>query len=347
MSKKPFRKFDEQNQKPFTERMAYKTDKLVEESLNSDLSFIKDDSYSISNLKQDWESIKLLQDDIKKTSDKLKQLGSFHTRPLSECSKLPKVEKKLKIDTSQGREIKKLQDKCEELSIIITKYEEEKQVLINTNLQLKDDLQQAFNLNSVLKKQASSSINNPLKSAEILKYGQFITKKIKEVPKWEDMFLDRISSVSNYLSMIKSQRFEDCLLETLKFLSDLMVSYTKNELSPTVPFSFSQDDENTILNCNDESENLLMTINAQSERIAKLNKQISEAVLTSKELLYSPLATVGRRDSKSQRPTCFTPNPNITKPIFSSPECWRISRESIEETSPDEEISGKPQGFGS
>lgn len=123
---KPFRKFDEQNQKPFTERMAYRTDKLVEESLNSDLSFIKDESYSISNLKQDWESIKLLQDDIKKTSDKLKQLGSFHIRPLSECSKLPKVEKKLKIDTPQGRELKKLQDKCEELSNIIVKYEKEK-----------------------------------------------------------------------------------------------------------------------------------------------------------------------------------------------------------------------------
>ncbi|OMJ66758.1 hypothetical protein SteCoe_20303 [Stentor coeruleus] len=328
--------------------MTYRTDKLVEESVNSDLSFIKDESYSISNLKQDWESIKLLQDDIKKTSDKLKQLGSFHTRPLSECSKLPKVEKKLKIDTSQGREIKKLQDKCEELSIIIVKHQKEKQDLINTNLQLKDDLQQALNLNSILKKQISSpcSTNIPKKATEILKYGQFIIKKIKEVPKWEDMFLDRISSVSTYLSMIKAQRFEDCLLETLQFLSDLVVSYTKNEFSPTVPFSFSQDDENIISNNCDESENLLMTINAQSERIAKLNKQISEAVLTSKELLYSPLATVGRRDSRSLRPTCFTPNPNGTKQIFSTPDCWRIGRESIEETSPDEEVSGKPQGFG-
>lgn len=161
------------------------------------------------------------------------------------------------------------------------------------------------------------------------------------------MFLDRISSVPAYLSMIKTQRFEDCLLETLQFLSDLVVFYTKSEFSPSAPFSFSQDEENTMSNNSDESENLLITINAQSERIAKLNKQISEAVLTSKELLYSPLATVARRDSRSLRPTCFTPNPNVTKPIFSTPDGWRVGRESIQETSPDEEVSGKPQGFGS
>ena len=122
---KPYRKFDEEEGK-YTDRLAYQTDRLVEESMNSDISFSKDESYSITNLKQDWDSIKLLQQDIKKTSEKLKQLGGVHTRPLSECGKLPKHDRKSKADPVHSREVKKLQEKVNELSLEITKYEKER-----------------------------------------------------------------------------------------------------------------------------------------------------------------------------------------------------------------------------
>ncbi|OMJ76144.1 hypothetical protein SteCoe_24550 [Stentor coeruleus] len=340
---RPFKKLSNLDQKPYTDSIAFHTDKLVEESMNSDLSFNKDESYTISNLKHDWESIKVLQDDIKNTSEKLKILGSLHVRPLSECSQIPKVEKKSKA-SSQTKEFKKLQDKCNELSTLIVKYEKEKKDLVNTNLQLRDDLQQATSLNTDLKKQISTftSQNMQKKSSEIMKYAQFITRKLKDIPKWEDIFLERNLSVNTYLNMIKTQRFEDCLLGTLQFLSDVVVycSKTENNINP---ISFIQDNEKCGLTCED-SENLLITINAQSERIAKLNKQISEAMITSKELLFSPLATVSRR-ARTSESSCYTPNKNLNKSIFSNNESWVFRRESIQETSPDEEISGKHQDF--
>lgn len=143
--------------------------------------------------------------------------------------------------------------------------------------------------------------------------------------------------------MIKTQKFEDCLLGTLQFLSDIVVHCSKTENSPLTPFSFSQDNEKSGLTSED-SENLLITINSQSERIAKLNKQISEAMITSKELLFSPLATVSRR-TRASKSSCYTPNTNLNRSIFSNNESWVFRRESIQETSPDEEMSGKPQKF--
>jgi hypothetical protein len=62
----------------------------------------------------------------KKTSEKLKQLGSFHSRPLSECTKISKQDKKSKIDSNSAKEIRKLQEKCNELSVLQTKHEKEK-----------------------------------------------------------------------------------------------------------------------------------------------------------------------------------------------------------------------------
>lgn len=123
---KPLRKVEEDNERPLTERAAFRTEKVVERSIDSDLSFSKDESYTISNLKQDWQSIKNLQNDIKKTSVKLKQLSTIHIRPLSECGKLPKTEKKAKIDNSQAQNLKKLQKKSQKLSSLINKYEKEK-----------------------------------------------------------------------------------------------------------------------------------------------------------------------------------------------------------------------------
>lgn len=183
------------------------------------------------------------------------------------------------------------------------------------------------------------------KTSEIMKYAQFITKKLKDIPKWEDIFLERNLSVNTYLNMIKTQKFEECLLGTLQFLSDIVVHCSKAENSPVTPFSFSQENEKSNLTSED-SENLLITINAQSERIAKLNKQISEAMITSKELLFSPLATVSRR-ARASKSSCYTPNKNLNRSIFSNNESWVFRRESIQETSPDEEMSGKPQEFES
>lgn len=126
---KPTRKSEEEEPKALTDRLAYHTDALVEQSINSDLSFSKEESTSISNLKQDWDSIKQLQDEIRKTTDKLKQLGSIGTqgnRPNSECGKVTKNERKSKIENLQNRELKKFQEKISELSNALQQNEKEK-----------------------------------------------------------------------------------------------------------------------------------------------------------------------------------------------------------------------------
>lgn len=124
---KNYKKQEEEDEiKKYNENFHFNTDRIIEQSLTRDLSFNKDDSYSISNLKQDWDSIKLLQDDIKKTSEKLKQLGSVTTRPFSECTKTSKPEKKHKIEHNQSKELKKLQEKYNELTITASKHEKEK-----------------------------------------------------------------------------------------------------------------------------------------------------------------------------------------------------------------------------
>lgn len=141
--------------------------------------------------------------------------------------------------------------------------------------------------------------------------------------------------------MVKTQKYEDCLLETMQFISDIVVYCSKTESSPLAQFSFAQEDAKKIC-VNDESENLLMTINAQSERIAKLNKQISDAMISSKELLFSPIAAMHRREPKNTRSSSFTLNTNLMKPIFSTPERWCNRAESIEENNQDEEVLDKP-----
>ena len=125
LQKKPLRKFNEEeilNKNHLTFNQGI----LSEKSINVDRNINKEDTYSIGNLKQDWDSIKVLQNDIKRTSDKLKQLGSLHSRPLSECGKIVKHEKKPKNNNIEGKELKKLQDKYKELSTIVKKYEKER-----------------------------------------------------------------------------------------------------------------------------------------------------------------------------------------------------------------------------
>lgn len=176
------------------------------------------------------------------------------------------------------------------------------------------------------------------KSSDIYKYGQFVTKKVREIPKWEEMFSDRVSSVSSYLNSIKSGRYEECFLSTLQFLSDLLVYSLKPE---NVASKFVAETQKKAL-VTDDSENLLTTINAQNERIAKLNKQISEAMISSKELLYSPLAPVLKKDVRNSKSTCYTPSSG--KVLYVTPERWRVKRDVIPEINPDEEFSGKPLG---
>ena len=201
-------------------------------------------------------------------------------------------------------------------------------------------------MNSELKvtanqKQLSSfSINLSKKTAEIMKYAQFITKKIKDIPKWDELFLDRMISASSFLSQIKSNKYDDCLLSTFQFLSDLIVQSSKKD-SIKSPYSHIKESEK--VNFNEESESLLITINSQSERIEKLNKQISDAMISSKELLYSPLANVMKREARNSKSSCFTPS-CVKKTIFKTPEKWILKRDVIQEINPDEEISGKPLG---
>lgn len=177
------------------------------------------------------------------------------------------------------------------------------------------------------------------KNSDIFKYGQFFTKKVREIPKWEEMFSDRISSVSSYLNAIKSGKYEECFLSTLQFLSDLLVYSLKPE-NISAKFVAEAQKKPPVP---DDSENLLTTINAQNERIAKLNKQISEAMISSKELLYSPLAPVLKKDARVSKSTCYTPS-SSGKVLYVTPEKLRVQREVIPEINPDEEFSGKPLG---
>lgn len=175
------------------------------------------------------------------------------------------------------------------------------------------------------------------KTAEIMKYGRFFTKKLKEVPKWEELFMDRNISTSAYLELIKTQKFEESLLITLEFLSDIAIYYLKTGNS-NLEFNILQEKDK--FNNVDESESLLYTINAQSDRIAKLNKQISDAMISSKELLYSPLATSIKRDSRMTKSICFQTSES-SKTLFSTPERWRLNTGTIQETNIEEEVSGK------
>ena len=145
--------------------------------------------------------------------------------------------------------------------------------------------------------------------------------------------------MSSYLNLIKIQKYDESLLSTLQFLSDIMVHCLKPENKEGIIHNYSQDREP--YTAYDESETLLLTINAQSERIAKLNKQISEAMISSKVLLYSPLATVNRKENRASKSSCFTPS-YVSKPLFSTPERWRMKKDIIVESNPDEEVSGKP-----
>ena len=177
------------------------------------------------------------------------------------------------------------------------------------------------------------------KSSDVYKYGQFFTKKVREIPKWDEMFSDRISSVSSYLNAIKNGKYEECFLSTLQFLSDLLVFSLKPE---NVSSKFVAEAQRKPA-ASDDSENLLTTINAQNERIAKLNKQISEAMISSKELLYSPLAPVLKKDVRASKSTCYTPS-SSGRVLYVTPERLRLKGEVIPEINPEEEFSGKPLG---
>lgn len=196
--------------------------------------------------------------------------------------------------------------------------------------------------NSELKAKLHDSQSTSKKTAEILKYGQFITKKIREIPKWEEFFSDRTSQ-STFISQIKSQKFDEVLLKTLQFTSDIIVHSLKSERSSIDLLSFCNESEKNFKS--EESENLLLTINAQSERIAKLNRQISEAMISSKELLYSPLAPVVRGNSRNSRSICYSSSNEFNpKNYFSTPDRWRLEKNVIAEQNVDEETSGKPLG---
>jgi hypothetical protein len=210
---------------------------------------------------------------------------------------------------------------------------------LDINNQLREELLNFQEENAELKvkimKHKLNSMQASLKkSADLYKYAQFVTKKVRELPKWEEMFSDRVTSVSSYLNSIKCGRYEDCFLSTLQFLSDLLVFSLKPE---NVAAKFVSDVQKKSIG--DDSESLLTTINAQNERIAKLNKQISEAMISSKELLYSPLATVIKKDIRNSKSTCYTPSSG--KVLYVTPERWRGKKDVIPEINPDEEFSGK------
>ena len=156
---KPARKSEEEEPKALTDRLSYRTDALVEQSINSDISLTKEEGTSITNLKQDWNSIKQLQNEIRKTTDKLKQLGSIGTqaaRPNSECGKVTRNEKKSKIENLQNKELKKYQEKIGDLSIALQQNEKEKYLifrrsLLDINNQLREEIVNLQDENAELK----------------------------------------------------------------------------------------------------------------------------------------------------------------------------------------------------
>jgi hypothetical protein len=316
-----------------TERLSCKTDRLVEESIESEVSFSKEESSSTTSLKHDWDSIKLLQEDIRKTSSKLKQLGGIHSQAVPESEDLPKHEKTSKISK---KELENYQYEIEELKNQLEICNKEKFELAKENSSLKADLVKVLQINEEMKRQSEKGKNQ---SGEILKYAQFFIRKLKKIPKWEELFLDRVTHSSNFLSQIKTNKFEECLLNTLQVFSDVIVYNLKSDLSQS-SISISRESTRKSIE-NDESECLLSTITAQSERIAKLNKQISDAMTSSKELLYTPLVPTAKRELKSSKSNSFV-SKFIKPKLLATAEKWVLKKDSIPEQNVDEEMSGKP-----
>lgn len=126
--------------------------------------------------------------------------------------------------------------------------------------------------------------------------------------KLKQLFEDRIASPKHYLQSISNFDFEGPFLNTLQFLCDILLqqpsqshqcTQTNNntlfsEFPKVSPIKFETQDDffteaDALFDNSHESENLMRNVNLQSERLAKLHKQITETMQTSKSILTNPL----------------------------------------------------------
>lgn len=131
---------------------------------------------------------------------------------------------------------------------------------------------------------------------------------MKESPKLANLLTQRAISTIQFADMIKNTDYPSALTVSLKLLSDLIVlERTADQLEEPVlpiettlshrstPVKTKKDDYKQMLA---DSEKLLATISAHSQRINSLNKQISDTMASSYNILSRDKSPLTDRSSK-------------------------------------------------
>ena len=133
---------------------------------------------------------------------------------------------------------------------------------------------------------------------------------MKEIPKLANLLAQRSIGTTQFADMIKSTDYPSALTVSLKLLSDLIVleRAEKQQEEPVLPVETAlshsstptpvptkKDDYKQMLA---DSEKLLATISAHSQRINSLNKQISDTMASSYNILGRDKSAITDRSPK-------------------------------------------------
>lgn len=172
----------------------------------------------------------------------------------------------------KDHEISVLRSQNSEMKLRIRELEEDKEKLIYCWKGTSQELAAAK-----MRLKRSVSTKRPRVDSEIVKYGQFLSLRMPEAEKLNELFRDRVASMTEFFDHLNApERAEECLLKTLQVISDVLVV----EISEKPKQHYEEA----------ENEELVGVIGSQAERIVKLNIQITEAMASSKRLLASPLS---------------------------------------------------------
>ena len=128
---------------------------------------------------------------------------------------------------------------------------------------------------------------------EIQSYGAFVASSVEGNPKMANLLAQRAVSTAQFADLLTSKDYPSALTITLKLLSDLIVlERTPDQAGVSVPpvdtlksQTPAKPKKNDYRQMLADSEKLLETISAHSERINSLNKQISDTMTSSYNLL--------------------------------------------------------------
>lgn len=208
-----------------------------------------------------------------------------------------------------------------ELSLRFNELTRENAKLRRTNESLtvqNSDLQQSLVSSERKRQSLKNKLNskefplfaNSNQTSEILNYANFLNKRLRESPRIQQIILDRVDSFHSYTGQLSSpEQTQNCLLQTLQIISDLLVEdivktskscskhsqtsathiFRETTKEPTYSPIYGNRSISSLSREEEDQDILLCSINEQSQRVAKLNQQISAAMKSSRRLLYSPL----------------------------------------------------------